>query len=91
MTEPYRVKFGELSWRPPDGMKDGVVYVNFGRTLCTYKCPCGCGNNVRLPLGGKGWTLTVRGDLPTLNPSVHSVSWPCSAHYVMTDGRIEWK
>lgn len=55
-------------------------------------CPCGCGAVIELLLSPNArprWTLTERGDLPTLHPSVWR-STGCRSHFWVRDGQIHW-
>lgn len=55
-------------------------------------CPCGCGAVIELLLSQAArprWTLTARGDLPTLHPSVWR-STGCRSHFWIRGGQIHW-
>ncbi|WP_353621915.1 DUF6527 family protein [Variovorax saccharolyticus] len=69
-------------------MQFGVLYVS-GRTA-VHLCACGCGVQIRTPLGTTGWRLVETNDGPTLEPSVCNWASHCRSHYAIRRGVIEW-
>ena len=58
-----------------------------------FKCPCGCGETVVLPLiksKGPSWSLKVdRLGRPTLTPSIWKTEG-CKSHFYIKKGLIIW-
>ena len=75
---------------PVEAMEEGVLYIS--KQFCTtaHLCACGCGNEVVLPFGSHGWTLTESPAGVTMRQSVGSFNLPCKSHYFITDNKIEW-
>jgi hypothetical protein len=69
-----------------------VVYKN-KPIWCLFKCPCGCGYIITLPLQKPHkpkWTLSqTESRRPTLNPSVWQ-NKGCYSHFWIDDGKIIW-
>lgn len=74
----------------PKQLEPGVLYVSKEFAVAAHLCACGCGNKVSVPLGPAEWTLSERGGLATLRPSIGNWQLPCKSHYLITDGRIDW-
>lgn len=57
------------------------------------KCPCGCGDTLRLELVPEArprWQLSASAKgHPSLHPSVHRIGG-CKAHFWLKDGKIYW-
>ena len=74
--------------------KDFIEIIYKGQSFWSiFKCPCGCGNVISLPLKethDPHWKLkrSVNGR-PTLYPSVWQNKGCCS-HFWVIDGKIEW-
>lgn len=75
---------------PVSKMKQGVLYISKLYKTTSHLCACGCGNEIVLPFGLHGWTLTESLSGVTMRPSVGSYSLPCRSHYFITDNQIEW-
>ena len=71
----------------PEALLPGILYVSEAFETAIHLCACGCGCETVTPLDEGGWKLT---DGPTLRPSIGNYGVPCSAHYYVTDGRVEW-
>jgi len=60
---------------------------------CLFRCPCGCGYVITLPLQKPHrpkWTLSQNGSKrPTLYPSVWQ-NKGCNSHFWIEDGKIIW-
>lgn len=63
-----------------------------------YRCPCGCGDNVGLPLvhennqrgdvPGAKWDFHLHGHL--IHPSVRHLAGCRSHYFIHADGTVEW-
>jgi len=74
----------------PAQIREGVLYVSDKYRTAVHLCCCGCGAKVVTPLKPYAWTVTTRGDAPSLHPSIGSWSLPCKSHYWIRGGRVEW-
>jgi Family of unknown function (DUF6527) len=58
-----------------------------------FRCPCGCGQRIELPLireADPHWNLRVEPDgTPTLAPSVWRKDG-CRSHFFLRSGRVKW-
>ena len=73
-------------------LEDGVLQIA-DDAFAAYKCPCGCGRVVMLPLTPKiryGWKYKEDGSKVTLHPSVFSTGFPCRSHYFIVNNEIHW-
>lgn len=80
----------------PLDVDPGRIYlVGEGQHLwqAVFKCPCGCGADVQLPLMPEGrprWDATVHpGGTVSLWPSVDRTVG-CQSHFFVRRGRIDW-
>lgn len=90
--------------------EEGVIYIVKGGDVTDppgkpiyvrYRCPCGCGDMVALPIandreeGEWGFSQDTDGRV-TLDPSVlhlppeNSGNCKCSSHYFIRANRVEW-
>ncbi|CCV09481.1 conserved hypothetical protein [Mesorhizobium metallidurans STM 2683] len=74
----------------PAALDPGVLYVSDEYKIAMHLCACGCGSKVPVSLGPAGWKVTERNGEPTVRPSIDSGQLPCSSHYFITDGRVDW-
>lgn len=76
----------------PDVLEAGKLYISTVFKLAIHLCACGCGGQTVTPLSDKEWTLTDKGGIVTLRPSIGNWSGenPYHAHYYITDNKIEW-
>lgn len=73
----------------PDHPEPLQLYWSKEYRMCGHLCACGCGDFIQLPVGPVDYTLTLGTSGPTLRPSVGN--WDiCDAHYLITDGEIQW-
>jgi len=84
---PLRHEFVTAIPRTPEA---GVLYVSVPYATTMHLCPCGCGQEVPLPLTPTDWCLTFDGETVSLWPSVGSWSLPCQSHYWIRRGRVFW-
>jgi hypothetical protein len=58
-----------------------------------FKCPCGCGQLISLPLNASesdNWEVsTSNNNRPTVYPSIRQVNG-CYSHFWINDGKIRW-
>ncbi|WP_054911533.1 DUF6527 family protein [Pseudomonas sp. NBRC 111127] len=73
----------------PDELEAGVLYVSMKYRTTTHLCPCGCGNEVPLPISKTQWKLTFNGEV-SLDPSVGNWNFPCRSHYFIRNGAVLW-
>ena len=71
-------------------VEDGGVRVD----VVMFACPCGCGDNLLLPIGPAPWRQGRPGwrmdlEARTLEPSV-IVNGRCGSHFFLRSGRVEW-
>ena len=71
-------------------MEEGVLYISEEHKASSHKCFCGCGNEVYLPFGFKGWKYTREGDTVSLSPSVGSWNLDCQSHYFIRENKVQW-
>src|SRR5665213_1936109 len=60
--------------------------------MAVMRCPCGCGDDIHLPLSGQSgprWTVSGLDEAPTLSPSVNRTA-NCHSHFFLRRGRIVW-
>lgn len=94
MTEQPQSEVWRSVWveiMPPQ-LRPKEIYISIKyRTVC-HLCPCGCGNEICVPIGeGKEeWQLKVDGDEITLSPSLFWRGSPCRSHYSIRRNRIIW-
>lgn len=69
----------------------GVIYVSIEFATTMHLCCCGCGGNVVLPLRPGAWQLTYDGVNVSMWPSVGNWSFACRSHYVISNGRVDWR
>jgi hypothetical protein len=76
----------------PDKLKEGVLYISTNFKVAIHLCACGCGGQTVTPLGKDEWTLTDKGGIITLRPSIGNFlgESPYHAHYYVTENKIEW-
>jgi len=74
----------------PDHLRDGVLYHSAEFGLAVHLCACGCRGEVVTTIGRGGWSLRIKGNRPSLDPSVGNWSLPCRSHYWISDGRVQW-
>lgn len=74
----------------PDVLEPDVLYISLDYDTTAHLCPCGCDNQVRLPLHPTAWRLTYDGETVSMSPSVGNWSFPCRSHYWIDHGRIRW-
>lgn len=79
----------------PDKIDYGVLYVSEKFETCNHLCPCGCGNEVPIPISVKDhcdieWYYKRVGDVVTLNPSLLNKHCPNKAHYFVRANKIVW-
>lgn len=76
----------------PDQFEADKVYISTVFNLAIHLCACGCGGQTVTPLSDKEWTLTDKGGVITLRPSIGNFLGEnlYHAYYYITDNKIEW-
>lgn len=71
-------------------MEQGVLYISLKYNICIHLCPCGCKNEVALPISPNNWQIIYTGVNVSLTPSIGSFDLKCKSHYFLVDGKIKW-
>jgi hypothetical protein len=74
----------------PKPLEHGILYVSDRFKTASHRCCCGCGTRIVTPLGRTEYTLTKRGELVSLHPSIGNWDHPCQSHYWIRDNRVIW-
>ena len=74
----------------PRTLEDGVLYISRKFSTASHRCCCGCGTKIVTPLRETEYSLTERGGLVSLRPSIGSWDHPCRSHYLIRDNRVIW-
>jgi hypothetical protein len=74
----------------PDHLEEGIIYISLPFGVAVHKCCCGCSYKVITPLSDDWWTLTINGDLISLDPSIGNFQFPCKSHYSIKNNEIIW-
>lgn len=72
----------------PPTLLDGKLYISKKYSTAVHKCCCGCGTKIVTPLKPTDWTLSERGGLVSLTPSIGNWNHPCQSHYFIRNNRI---
>lgn len=74
-----------------DKMEAGILYIDCNHRVLSHLCPCGCGEEIILPLSKDfGWIMVFSGDSVSLTPSVGNGQLLCKSHYFIKENRIIW-
>jgi hypothetical protein len=73
----------------PTPLRPGVLYVSTMYSTAGHICACGCGREVITKLSPARYRVTFDGEV-SLSPSVASTGLPCSSHYFITRGEVDW-
>lgn len=79
----------------PEALEYGVLYVSEKFETANHLCPCGCGNEVPIPISVRehcdmNWEYRRNGDKATFSPSLLNKHCPNKAHYFVRDNKIVW-
>lgn len=74
----------------PRTLEAGVLYVSVPYATTMHLCPCGCGQEVPLPLTPTDWCLSFNGETVPLSPSVGNWSLPGQSHSWIRRDRVFW-
>jgi hypothetical protein len=74
----------------PKILEDGVLYISKKFKTASHRCCCGCGTKIVTPLRPTEFSLTERGDMVSLHPSVGNWNHPCQSHYWIRDNQVIW-
>jgi len=66
-------------------MVPGKFYFSEKFQASSHLCPCGCGDNVFLPIGKDDWELERHGTTFSISPSILK-RLGCKSHYVIKKG-----
>lgn len=71
-----------------------IIKKDFEYEWIKFKCPCGCNNDIILPLSNKkvpNWKLSIdTQNKVTLFPSVNAIGFKCKAHFWISKNRVKW-
>lgn len=79
----------------PENVAKGRLYLvgeNAAYWQCVLKCPCGCLQDIQLPLSQESrprWRVSGKSSAPSLIPSVRR-RVGCRSHFVLKHGRVIW-
>lgn len=79
----------------PEVLEYGILYVSEKFETANHLCPCGCGNEVPIPISvtehcDLNWEYRRNGDKITFSPSLLNKHCPNKAHYFVRDNKIVW-
>ena len=80
---------------PVAEMNTGEIFISLKHRLCNHLCPCGCSNEVSIPLAAPGetspeeWAVDGPYTSPTFSPSLLN-RFDCKSHYFIKNGKVEW-
>ncbi len=74
----------------PKSLKGGVLYISKKYRTASHLCCCGCGTKIVTPLRETEYSLTERGELVSLSPSIGNWNHPCQSHYLIEDNQVVW-
>jgi len=70
-------------------LRTGTLYVSEKYNTVAHLCPCGCGEDVFIPIGEPGWKLFLNEGKVTLSPSLQH-RFKCRSHYFIEDNQVRW-
>lgn len=78
----------------PDEIEEDTLYISKEHGVCTHICPCGCGNEIPIPIKGndietdwlESWRLIESNGNVTLDPSLRNTC--CKAHYFIRNNQF---
>lgn len=74
----------------PLELKPHILYVAKPLATVGHKCPCGCGDDVFVPTGPKGWRLIAADRIVSLYPAVQNRG-KCQSRYSVENNRVRWE
>lgn len=74
----------------PEKLEEGVLYISIEYKTATHLCACGCKREVVTPISPTDWELSFNGQSVSLNPSIGNWDFPCTSHYFIKRGSIQW-
>ena len=74
----------------PKSLESGLLYISKKYRTASHLCCCGCGTKIVTPLRETEYSLTERGELVSLSPSIGNWNHPCQSHYWIRDNQIVW-
>jgi hypothetical protein len=74
----------------PKVLEEGVIYISQRFSTACHSCCCGCGTKIVTPIRPTEYSLSEKGGLITLHPSVGNWNYPCQSHYLIRDNQILW-
>lgn len=75
--------------RIPKVLSPGVVYHNVEFEVAALVCACGCGHRISL-LVPDGHRISLKGNVPSIKPSILVADAPCHSHFYITNGEVDW-
>ena len=74
----------------PKTLSSGVLYISKKFRTASHLCCCGCGTKIVTPLRETEYSLTERGQLVSLSPSIGNWNHPCQSHYWIRENNVVW-
>ncbi len=75
--------------RLPKILSEGVLYHSEEFEVGAFLCACGCGHRVSLSVPDSH-QITSESGLATIRPSISVCDAPCTSHYFISAGKVEW-
>jgi hypothetical protein len=74
----------------PKHLEPGLLYISEKYAAAVHLCCCGCGEKVVTPISAAEWSVSLRGGLVTVRPSIGNWSMPCQSHYWIRESHVIW-
>ncbi|MGI0134276.1 MAG: DUF6527 family protein [Candidatus Micrarchaeaceae archaeon] len=74
----------------PKVLEEGVIYISRRFSTACHSCCCGCGTKTVTPIRPTEYSLSEKGGLVTIQPSIGNWNYPCQSHYLIRDNQILW-
>lgn len=74
----------------PENLDRNKLYISLDYNVVVHRCPCGCGEEVALPLSPRDWNLTYNGESVSIRPSIGNWSYECQSHYWIINDTVHW-
>ncbi len=89
MTKMTTLRLQRVHYMPKE-LEPGILYVSEEFDVAGHLCACGCGNKVMTPLSPTEWSFHESEKGPSLRPSIGNWQLPCTSHYWVDGGKVEW-
>jgi len=89
MTKMTTLRLQRVHYMPKE-LEPGILHVSEEFDVAGHLCACGCGNKVMTPLSPTEWSFHESEKGPSLRPSIGNWQLPCTSHYWVDGGKVEW-